>query len=99
MPTTTPTHASAHVDFTAGTARKPGHTSAARGPAGMGAHAKKQAMSTTAPALIASPGDTVRLESQTPVPLVPVTMVALAFTTLANTSVIALQASLGGTVR
>lgn len=40
---------------------QPGHTSAARGPAGMGAHAKKQAMSTTAPALIASPGDTVRL--------------------------------------
>lgn len=38
-------------------------------------------------------------ESQTPVPLAPVTMVALAFTTLANTSVTVLRASLGGTAR
>lgn len=56
-------------------------------------------MSTAAPALTGSLGDTVRLESQTPVPLAPVTTVALVSTTLANTSVTALQASLVGTVR
>lgn len=38
-------------------------------------------------------------ESQTRVPLAPVIMVVLVSTTLANTSVIALQASLDGTVR
>lgn len=52
--------------------------------------------STAAPALTGSLGDT---ESQTPVPLAPVTTVALVSTTLANTSVTALQASLVGTVR
>lgn len=56
-------------------------------------------MSTTAPALTGSLGDTVRLENQTPVPLAPVTMVALASTTLANINVTALLASLDGTVR
>lgn len=40
---------------------QPGHTCAAQGPAGTGAHARRQATSTTAPALIGSPGDTVRL--------------------------------------
>lgn len=38
-------------------------------------------------------------ESQTPVPLAPVIMAVLVSTTLANTSVTALQASLDGTVR
>lgn len=98
-PTRTPTRASALVDFMAGTVRKLGHTCAAQGLAGMGAHARRAATSTAAPALIGSLGDTVRLESQTPVPLAPVTTVALVSTTLANTSVTALQASLVGTVR
>lgn len=95
-PTRTPTRASALVDSTAGTVRKPGHTCAAQGPAGMEAHARKWATSTAAPALIDSLGDT---ESQTPVPLAPVIMVGLVSTTLANTSVTALQDSLDGTVR